>query len=1125
MNKINNLAVPFWMALLLAGGVLKTVYAASTIFASVLPASRAVAVNGTATAFATVINSGVTDASKCSIQLPAGITGTFNYQTTDSSTNTIIGTPNTPTDIAAGATQSFVFGITANATFPQTDIPLVFSCASGEIVNPISGINTFLMSSSSTPTPDIVALAATASNDGVVRTEGINSTGAFAVSTVNVGAAGPIIASVDTGSASVPASFSLCQTNAQGDCQQPPSASVSASFNQNETGTFSIFVAAGATGIPLDPAITRAFVRFKSPSGDSYGATSVAVTTDSTINQVIKLSEIIDPVSLVSIVIPDVAPSGSGAKQIGGPAVSGLSYDNGLLRFISPKDLGEEYELRFRLGDDSIREYAVLFEPRLPPPVTIQVEGGDDGVESSSPISDQISAKVDGLIDGVLLPSLATELSFTIHDNNGLVSVDPENYEIYLNNDSFQSVKDLFLLSEDRSHIKLSATGALSLRNLLRNGSNSILLTGSEINGRYFGIEFSFAYGNNKITGQLLSTNNQPIIPPDQSIISIRGLGTNITFSVTPNASGDFQADNLPSDNYEVSLIDPTGKYIGTALFSINGGSQDVILDLLVIDSQSSKDSSVKSLASIITNEARSTSTITITSKLGGDVPTSPPDRTQMETPLLRAYPVIKQTSDVIYGEVLATAGAQNETVQDVKYIDLPQGTGKISIAVTIDSPEYPFYTTNPSNPYNDSWHYEWSCGGFSDSKSGRVNITHASTSTRKYEKDIDISKISDKGPVNCRISAFAANIGDSALSTSVYIAIKGQSPFSIKSFKHKEGLFKDKNNTYHMGIPLIGTQGNRRKFTVEIEYQPIDAGIDSLRLELLYGTGQTLVTENQGFSKIRDGLLKAIIELPELPVIPISAPLGQMIATLTGSVTGVLYTSESKTLTFNTNADTFAVLFETRSASSYQTPSSRRYGDRDDVAGGDGWGRYEMLEYLNYGNGSTLMFNDISGEHAWQDNMGKSLGAHKEHKSGLSVDARYLDENGQLISPMRGDGNGSTIELTLKSAQEETTNEQVNSCQSRPNTCKIVKWIDENRSSLNSLAGDSMTTKIYVGIAVWHKNALLKGLFPNGKAIPRPGLNNTDGTPVLVGEWTDKSSKISPVAGNHEGHIHIGMD
>jgi hypothetical protein len=51
-----------------------------------------------------------------------------------------------------------------------------------------TGLNTLLPSASTTPVPDIVALAATAQNDGILHITGTMGSNAFAVTTVNVGA-------------------------------------------------------------------------------------------------------------------------------------------------------------------------------------------------------------------------------------------------------------------------------------------------------------------------------------------------------------------------------------------------------------------------------------------------------------------------------------------------------------------------------------------------------------------------------------------------------------------------------------------------------------------------------------------------------------------------------------------------------------------------------------------------------------------------------------------------------------------------------------------------------------------------------------------------------------------------
>ena len=74
------------------------------------------------------------------------------------------------------------------------------------------GLNTLLLSASATPVPDIVALAATPTADGIVDLPGTNGSNAFAVSTVNVGSTATITASART-SVTLPLVMSICETN------------------------------------------------------------------------------------------------------------------------------------------------------------------------------------------------------------------------------------------------------------------------------------------------------------------------------------------------------------------------------------------------------------------------------------------------------------------------------------------------------------------------------------------------------------------------------------------------------------------------------------------------------------------------------------------------------------------------------------------------------------------------------------------------------------------------------------------------------------------------------------------------------------------------------------------------
>jgi hypothetical protein len=250
-----------------------------SLAASVLPTSRSVQVNNIATAFATIINTDTATATGCSIAPLTFVPGSFFYQTTDPATNALSGTPDTPVDISAGGFQTFVFGFTPTSPLSPTDVQLSFDCADSNPAQVITGVNTLLLSASSTPVPDIVALAATIANDGIVHLPGPSGAGAFAVATVNVGVSGTITVSPDTGTASLPLALSICETNpGTGACLGAPASSVTTSIAAGATPTFAIFTA--ATGnVPFDPANNRIFVRFVDAGAITRGATSVAVTT------------------------------------------------------------------------------------------------------------------------------------------------------------------------------------------------------------------------------------------------------------------------------------------------------------------------------------------------------------------------------------------------------------------------------------------------------------------------------------------------------------------------------------------------------------------------------------------------------------------------------------------------------------------------------------------------------------------------------------------------------------------------------------------------------------------------------------------------------------------------------
>jgi hypothetical protein len=235
----------------------------------------------TATVFSTIINAGSVEATQCRINLVEALESSFSYQTTDAA-NAPTGTPDTPVNIPAGGSQSFVLSLTPTEAF-EKDVEFAFACTNSSFAGTVPGINTLFLAASTTPVPDIVALAATPSGDGILKLPGSFSSNAFAVATVNVGSGADITVSADTGSVSLPQlTLSLCETNPlTGVCINPtvPTAGpVTTNIAGNATPTFTIF-ATGTDFIPLDPVNNRIYVRFKDAGDTTRGSTSVAVQT------------------------------------------------------------------------------------------------------------------------------------------------------------------------------------------------------------------------------------------------------------------------------------------------------------------------------------------------------------------------------------------------------------------------------------------------------------------------------------------------------------------------------------------------------------------------------------------------------------------------------------------------------------------------------------------------------------------------------------------------------------------------------------------------------------------------------------------------------------------------------
>ena len=262
-------------AVLLTLACMQALPAAATPFAAVLPSSRSVDIGTTATAFATVLNPLDVMAENCSITPTTGVDADFFYQTTDPATNEVTGTINTPANIPAGLSQSFVIGMTPNSDFFAATVEFDFTCSTGTAISS-PGINTLLLSGNSTPTADVVAVALTPSRDGIAEIPRDGVFGLMSLATTNVGVDATITAQPQD-LAGLDGFILICETNQDtGDCLEEPMASTTGFLAEDGTRTYSVFINAN-TRILLDATNRRTAVEFIDEFGNIRGATSVAV--------------------------------------------------------------------------------------------------------------------------------------------------------------------------------------------------------------------------------------------------------------------------------------------------------------------------------------------------------------------------------------------------------------------------------------------------------------------------------------------------------------------------------------------------------------------------------------------------------------------------------------------------------------------------------------------------------------------------------------------------------------------------------------------------------------------------------------------------------------------------------
>jgi len=259
--------------------------AGTTLFSSVLPSARSGFIGGTdITVFASVNNAGTGVAQNCVISIPANAPVTLSYQETGAG-NVPVGAANAPFNLVVGQSRSFILSFTPTATSTGEEVFPNFICDNAN-TDAIPGVNTAFLEIEALEGADILSIGSTPSGDGVINIPS-GGTGFMTVTASNIGrgdVAGSkeaaVTVSVDTGSASLALEVQFCETNAASVCITSLGTGNINTKIDDTPHYFAVFVAdkTTGTGVPLDPANARVFLRFKGANGAVRSVTSAAVT-------------------------------------------------------------------------------------------------------------------------------------------------------------------------------------------------------------------------------------------------------------------------------------------------------------------------------------------------------------------------------------------------------------------------------------------------------------------------------------------------------------------------------------------------------------------------------------------------------------------------------------------------------------------------------------------------------------------------------------------------------------------------------------------------------------------------------------------------------------------------------
>jgi len=678
-------------------------------------------------------------------------------------------------------------------------------------------------------------------------------------------------------------------------------------------------------------------------------------------------------------------------------------------------------------------------------------------------------------------------------------------------------------LGLETMNFQLDADGTVApvdlsaIRTLLnRSGRLQLELMGTDANGIEYSARQAFYISRNKVSGALLPPPSFPGLQLGAIRVVGTILNTGIVVATVTDANGHFDLPSLPDGNLKIAAqtFQLQRYYYGAGVTPL---SYDTTLSVPMLSAQDMTAAVVSPIMAFAAKSALKPGQEALAASPGveGVSARRPEDipRTT-ERPGRRALALAAPPNAVT---VDVTAGDQNVPSSQSATLNVPKGTANVTLTYTVASEEYPYYV-NAQSVFNDVWNVTVlanGAGGKLYDLTMQVNSQLESDpvwlpdgTTGEIKKVLNVASLAKDADIQLVLSAFATNIGDSYLATSVHAVLTPGGVLKINSVTARlPDQFTHNDGSYY-SIPASGeTNHYLRYFDIDFS-KPDEANITRVKTELLDAGDDALVLETApgaDATLIDDHTLRVLASFRNTP----------------SGIDGVPPPSEAIRYRFTLSAqDADGNELKDDKTDVGKHPLWRmpagmpRYSTRE--VGGDDWCSKRAYEWMVDNAGLLKAINDISFEHG----VDVEPVPHAGHAKGTDIDMYhfYLFPGADQSS---GTSNYTKLVERIRDLPKQNSSDPAQKALGIEAKAEVAAWIGATRSGIDALGALGEVAQIgYINAG---PNATGIGGASWGATLLKTGKVKVDGVEyVVVGDsWTN--AKYRPWAGHHH-HVHITL-